>query len=449
MVRKATYTLTALLMMFALTMVNGVSPAHATDHMSKEEAGKIVTDKYGGTVKNVEEESDGAIYEVEVEDSDEGRIEVDVDAAKGNGDILKVEYEDNDKEDESNIISKEKAEEVATDKYGGHVKETEIEHEEDNDGNYVLVYEVELRGTGEGETEVDVVASNGEIFDKESDNDDDKGDHDKDQISKQKALDIVIEEYGGKPDGDLDDAVGEEDDGDTWEVEVIDSSKGNIEVDVDAYSGDIDKDSIEKDNISKEEAGKIATDKYGGDIKEIQKEHEDGVLVYEVEIRNSDEGRIEVDVAAGSGDIVDMEKEDEDEPISKKEAGKIVTDKYGGDVINVEKEHENGKLVYEVEVKNSKQGRIEVDVDAATGKILNVEKEDNDENNQDQTATGNNQNNGNGGPGMDNQEGGLLAKTSSDYPLGALAGLLLVVSGGALFLFRKKAHSKKSNPSNP
>lgn len=151
----------------------GADTVHATDHMSKEEAGKIVTDKYGGDVLNVEEESDGAIYEVEVEDSDEGRIEVDVDAAEGSGDILEVEYED--KDDETFIISGEEAEEAAMDKYGGNVKETEIEHEEDSDGNYVLVYEVELRGSNEGDIEVDVDAHSGDLFDSEQeDGDDDK-----------------------------------------------------------------------------------------------------------------------------------------------------------------------------------------------------------------------------------------------------------------------------------
>lgn len=355
----------------------------------------------------------------------------------------------------------------------------------------------------------------------------------KDKISKQEALDIVLDEYGGEPDGELDDAVEEEHGGDIYEVEVVDSSEGNIEVNVDAYSGEIDKDSIEHDNISKEEAGKIATDKYGGEIKEIEQEHEDGILVYEVEIRNSDEGRIEVDVTAGSGEIYGMEKEDSDDDdegggddngdndqISKEEAGKIVTDKYGGEVINVEeeeggdvyevevknsdegrievdvdaysgkiknvehdnddngdngegdliskekagqiatdkyggdvisveKEHEDGNLVYEVEIKNSKQGRIEVDVDAHTGEIVGMEKEDEDDNNdQDQNATGNNQNGGNGGSGTDNEEGGQLAKTSSTYPLGALAGLLLVIAGGTLFFFKRRNHAKKVKPSH-
>src|SRR5699024_3051781 len=194
----------------------GADTVHATDHMSKEEAGEIVTDKYGGNVLNVEEESDGAIYEVEVENSDEGRIEVDVDAAVGSGDILEIEYE-GDKEDEQFIISEDDAEKVATDEYGGKVKETEIEHEEDSDGNNVLVYEVELRGSDKGDIEVDVDAQTGDLFDSEQEDGDDDGDGDDtagEQISKEKALEIVQDKYGGSPDGDMDDAVEEEEDGD-------------------------------------------------------------------------------------------------------------------------------------------------------------------------------------------------------------------------------------------
>lgn len=78
--------------------------------------------------------------------------------------------------------------------------------------------------------------------------------------------------------------------------------------------------------------------------------------------------------------------------ISKDEAGKIATDKYGGDIINVEKEHEDGNLVYEVEIKNSKQGRIEVDVDAYSGEIVGMEKEDSD--NDDGDDNGDNDNSG-------------------------------------------------------
>lgn len=59
--------------------------------------------------------------------------------------------------------------------------------------------------------------------------------------------------------------------------------------------------------------------------------------------------------------------------ISKERAGKIVTDKYGGEVINVEADTHDGEPVWEVEVKNSHEGRIEVDVTQSGGEIVDFE----------------------------------------------------------------------------
>lgn len=57
--------------------------------------------------------------------------------------------------------------------------------------------------------------------------------------------------------------------------------------------------------------------------------------------------------------------------ISIEEAIRIVTNRYGGEVIEVEVKQ--GGAVYEVEVINSRLGRIEVDVDAYTGEIIDVD----------------------------------------------------------------------------
>ena len=63
-------------------------------------------------------------------------------------------------------------------------------------------------------------------------------------------------------------------------------------------------------------------------------------------------------------------------PVTADEAGKIATDAYGGTVKNVESDTYSGAPVWEVEVKDSDQGRIEVKVAKDTGEILNVEHED-------------------------------------------------------------------------
>lgn len=61
--------------------------------------------------------------------------------------------------------------------------------------------------------------------------------------------------------------------------------------------------------------------------------------------------------------------------ISAEEAGKIVTDKYGGTIKEVENDDYRGKPAWEVEVRDSKEGRIEVKVDKQTGAILEKEQD--------------------------------------------------------------------------
>lgn len=66
-------------------------------------------------------------------------------------------------------------------------------------------------------------------------------------------------------------------------------------------------------------------------------------------------------------------------PISKDRAGKIATDAYGGQIIGVEPDHAKDRATWEVELKNSHQGRIEVDVAKDNGDIVATEPDNNDD----------------------------------------------------------------------
>ncbi len=57
--------------------------------------------------------------------------------------------------------------------------------------------------------------------------------------------------------------------------------------------------------------------------------------------------------------------------ITREEAAQIVIDRFGGEVLYVEEEQ--GGSIYEVEVINSRLGDIEVEVDATTGEIVDVD----------------------------------------------------------------------------
>lgn len=62
--------------------------------------------------------------------------------------------------------------------------------------------------------------------------------------------------------------------------------------------------------------------------------------------------------------------------ISQDDARRIATAKYGGTVTSVEDDHHDGEATWEVELRDSSQGRIEVEVSKATGAIVSVEQDD-------------------------------------------------------------------------
>ncbi|MBA3785510.1 MAG: PepSY domain-containing protein [Acidobacteria bacterium] len=91
----------------------------------------------------------------------------------------------------------------------------------------------------------------------------------------------------------------------------------------------------------------------------------------------------------------DNDREDDDSPemqaklakkakISPEQARKIATDKVAGTIIEEELERENGKLVYSIEIRDANQKVFDVEVDAKTGAIVNVEEEIEDDEDDDE-----------------------------------------------------------------
>lgn len=66
---------------------------------------------------------------------------------------------------------------------------------------------------------------------------------------------------------------------------------------------------------------------------------------------------------------------DQTSGISKSEAEQIAIDKYGGTVKEIEGDDYKGIPAWEVEINDSKKGRIEVKVDKKTGDILDYEQD--------------------------------------------------------------------------
>lgn len=68
--------------------------------------------------------------------------------------------------------------------------------------------------------------------------------------------------------------------------------------------------------------------------------------------------------------------------LTKAQAAEIAVKKYGGKVTEIERDREDGKLIYEIEVRTSK-GEVELDMDAYTGAILEVDYDDDDDDDDD------------------------------------------------------------------
>ncbi|MDK8180911.1 PepSY domain-containing protein [Paenibacillus sp. UMB4589-SE434] len=67
-----------------------------------------------------------------------------------------------------------------------------------------------------------------------------------------------------------------------------------------------------KQTISKEQAVKIALQQVSGSLIEIERDTDDGVSVYEVELRSVDGRYVQLDIAAADGRILQIEWDDKD-----------------------------------------------------------------------------------------------------------------------------------------
>lgn len=64
--------------------------------------------------------------------------------------------------------------------------------------------------------------------------------------------------------------------------------------------------------LSEEQAVQIALLEIDGDVQEVELEREDGKMVYEIEILNAEGQEFEVEIAADTGAVLEIEAEDDD-----------------------------------------------------------------------------------------------------------------------------------------
>ena len=140
--------------------------------------------------------------------------------------------------------------------------------------------------------------------------------------------------------------------------------------------------------LSLDEVKKIALQEVNGVVEEIELENESNKAVYEVDIEKDD---IDYDlyIDAYSGEIYSVDRDDHNNDddidddnlsnnkntISQADATAIAEKAVNGKVIEIEKDEDDGLIKYEVEL-NTDRGEAEVEIDASTGKVLDVEWDD-------------------------------------------------------------------------
>ncbi|MDA7843455.1 PepSY domain-containing protein [Methylophilaceae bacterium] len=127
-----------------------------------------------------------------------------------------------------------------------------------------------------------------------------------------------------------------------------------------------------------------AVEKYPGHVLSMESEIENDRLIYEFDIMTKDGNEVEVECDARKHTLHDFEIEYKKgdkkftnaAKISESEAEKIALEKYDGKVVDREYSIENGNPSYEFDIYVAKKGHeYEVEVDAVTGEILEVEME--------------------------------------------------------------------------
>jgi len=142
-----------------------------------------------------------------------------------------------------------------------------------------------------------------------------------------------------------------------------------------------------KQMISVKEAKEIALSKAEGYVEDIELEREHGKDFYEVEIENGDKD-FDVHIDAYTGTVLAIEEDDDQDDdwvgenqsskqtfITEQEAVRIAEKAANGTVIEMDLDEDDDRFIYEVELK-TKHGKAEMDIDATTGEVLEMEYDD-------------------------------------------------------------------------
>ena len=134
--------------------------------------------------------------------------------------------------------------------------------------------------------------------------------------------------------------------------------------------------------LSTEEVKKIALQEIAGTVEEIELERKSDKVVYGVEVEK-DNFDYDLYIDAYSGEIYTINHDDDhisplnnkQNMISQADATTIAEKEVNGKVVEIERDEDDGFYKYEVELRTDR-GEVEVEIDAVTGKVLEVEWDD-------------------------------------------------------------------------
>jgi uncharacterized membrane protein YkoI len=138
--------------------------------------------------------------------------------------------------------------------------------------------------------------------------------------------------------------------------------------------------------LSLDEVKKIALQEVDGVVEEMELENKSNKAIYEVDIEKDD---IDYDlyIDAYSGEIYSVDRDDHDNDddddnflnnkntISQDDAIAIAEKTANGKVVEIKLDEDDGFLKYDVELRTDR-GEAEVEIDAITGNVLEVELDD-------------------------------------------------------------------------
>ena len=142
------------------------------------------------------------------------------------------------------------------------------------------------------------------------------------------------------------------------------------------------------DGITAEQAVGIAAAEVGGTLIGVEWTVERGRSVYEVERLLEDGRRVEVYVDVADGSIIEVEVEGRastaptaptSPAIGAERAVEIAVAEVGGALVEVERDREDGRDVYGVELRQADGRVLDVHVDAVTGAVVRIEEDRDDD----------------------------------------------------------------------